>query len=76
MARVTHSAVPPLTAFEAEDTPVLAETGATATTAWCAVATRNGAAQAYASIECAERKRQGVHECGARLRGGAHLGMA
>eukprot|EP00965_Chrysotila_dentata_P106339 3512526-Pleurochrysis_carterae.AAC.1 len=46
MARVTHRAVPLLTALEAEDTPVLAETGATATAAWCVVAARNGAAQA------------------------------
>eukprot|EP00965_Chrysotila_dentata_P138984 4596212-Pleurochrysis_carterae.AAC.1 len=46
MARVTHRAAPPVTAFEAEDTPVLA-TGATATAAWrCAVATRTGAAPA------------------------------
>eukprot|EP00965_Chrysotila_dentata_P165477 5464632-Pleurochrysis_carterae.AAC.3 len=41
-----HRAVSPLTAFEAEDTPVLTETGATATAARCAVATRNGVAQA------------------------------
>eukprot|EP00965_Chrysotila_dentata_P108647 3589098-Pleurochrysis_carterae.AAC.2 len=47
MARVTHRAVPPLIALEAEETPVLAETGATATAARCAaMATRNCVAQA------------------------------
>eukprot|EP00965_Chrysotila_dentata_P223147 6193405-Pleurochrysis_carterae.AAC.5 len=37
MARVTHRAVQPLTAREAEDMPVLAATGATATAARCVV---------------------------------------
>eukprot|EP00965_Chrysotila_dentata_P185433 6121937-Pleurochrysis_carterae.AAC.1 len=66
MARVTSRAVPPLTALEAEDTPALAATSATATAARCVVGTRKGAAQAPSA---SERKRQGVTERGTRDRG-------
>eukprot|EP00965_Chrysotila_dentata_P106034 3502171-Pleurochrysis_carterae.AAC.1 len=48
MARVTHRAAPPLTT--PDETPGLMETGATATAAQCAVATRNGTAQASSAL--------------------------
>eukprot|EP00965_Chrysotila_dentata_P121957 4031045-Pleurochrysis_carterae.AAC.1 len=49
MARVTHRAAPPLTALD--EASGLAETGATATAARCAVATRKGMASSVSSGE-------------------------
>eukprot|EP00965_Chrysotila_dentata_P095152 3145271-Pleurochrysis_carterae.AAC.1 len=46
MARVTHRALPSLTARELGGMPVFAATGATAPAALFVVATRKGAAQA------------------------------
>eukprot|EP00965_Chrysotila_dentata_P206103 6183359-Pleurochrysis_carterae.AAC.1 len=48
MARVTHRAAPPLTA--SDEAPGLTETGATATAARCAVATRKGMAPASSAF--------------------------
>eukprot|EP00965_Chrysotila_dentata_P109111 3605401-Pleurochrysis_carterae.AAC.1 len=48
MARVTHRAAPLLTALD--EALGLTESGATATAAWCAVATRKGTAQASSAL--------------------------